>query len=56
VVTTLDGAQSVAGSWKPAGDEATGLSAATSIPKSQIHTVDIRVTGSNETLAITTVT
>jgi len=39
---------------KPAGDEATGLSAATSIPTSQIRTVDIRVTGSNEPLAIKT--
>jgi hypothetical protein len=56
VVTTRDGVQSVAGSWKPAGDEASGLSAATSIPKSQIHTVDIRVTGTNEPLAITTLT
>jgi len=42
------------GSWKPAGDEARGLSAATSIPTSQIRTVDIRVSGSNEPLAITT--
>jgi hypothetical protein len=54
VVTTHDGVQSAVGSWKPAGDEATGLSAATSIPKSQIRTVDIRVTGSKEPLAITT--
>ena len=54
VVTTHDGVQSAVGSWKPAGDEATGLSAATSIPTSQIRTVDIRVTGSDEPLAITT--
>jgi hypothetical protein len=54
VVTTHDGVQQAVGSWKPAGDEATGLSAATSIPASQIRTVDIRVTGSNEPLAITT--
>jgi len=54
VVTTRDGVQKSVGSWKPAGDEATGLSAATSIPTSQIRTVDIRVTGSNEPLAITT--
>jgi hypothetical protein len=53
VVTTHDGVQKSVGSWKPAGDEATGLSAATSIPTSQIRTVDIRVTGSNEPLAIT---
>ena len=54
VVTTHDGTQRAVGSWKPAGDEATGLSAATSIPTSQIRTVDIRVTGSDEPLAITT--
>jgi hypothetical protein len=54
VVTTHDGVQSAVGSWKPAGDEATGLSAATSIPTSQIRTVDIRATGSKEPLAITT--
>lgn len=54
VVTTHDGVQTAVGSWKPAGDEAAGLSAATSIPTSQIRTVDIRVTGSNEPLAITT--
>ena len=54
VVTTHDGVQQAVGSWKPAGDEATGLSAATSIPTAQIRTVDIRVTGSNEPLAITT--
>jgi hypothetical protein len=54
VVTTHDGVQQTVGSWKPAGDEAKGLSAATSIPTSQIRTVDIRETGSGEPLAITT--
>jgi hypothetical protein len=54
VVTTHDGTQQAVGSWKPAGDEATGLSAATSIPTSQIRTVDIRVSGTDEPLAITT--
>jgi len=54
VVTTHDGVQQTVGSWKPAGDEATGLSAATSIPAKQIKTVDIRVSGSNEPLAIKT--
>jgi hypothetical protein len=54
VVTTRDGVQTAVGSWKPAGDEAKGLSAATSIPTSQIRSVDIRVTGSNEPLAVTT--
>jgi hypothetical protein len=54
VVTTHDETQYVVGSWKPAGDEATGLSAATSIPKPQIRSVDIRVTGETEPLAIST--
>lgn len=54
VVTTKDGAQTTVGSWKPAGDEATGLSAATSIPTSDIRTVDIRVSGTDQPLAITT--
>jgi hypothetical protein len=54
VVTTNDGAQHAVGSWKPAGDEATGLSAATSIPTSKIKAVDIRVSGTDEPLAVTT--
>jgi hypothetical protein len=54
VVTTRDGTQTVAGSWKPSGDDARGLAAATVIPTTQIRSVDIRVTGSNEPLAITT--
>jgi hypothetical protein len=54
VVTTKDGAQATVGSWKPAGDDATGLSAATSIPASAIRSVDIRVTGTDQPLAITT--
>jgi hypothetical protein len=56
VVTTHDGVQTAVGSWSPAGDEASGLSAATSIPTAQIRTVDIRVSGTNEPLAITTLT
>lgn len=52
VVTTRDGTQRTVGSWRPAGDEATGLSAATSIPTSQIRTIDIRESGSAEPLAI----
>jgi hypothetical protein len=52
VVTTNEGTQYVVGSWKPAGDEATGLTAATSIPKSQMRTVDIRETGTADPLAI----
>lgn len=54
VVTTRDGKQTAVGSWKPAGDEAAGLSAATSIPTAQIRSIDIRVTGTEEPLAITT--
>lgn len=54
VVTTRDGGQAVVGSWRPAGDEATGLSAATSIPTSQIRSIDIRVSGSAEPLAVRT--
>jgi hypothetical protein len=45
VVTTRDGKQMAVGSWKPAGDEAAGLSAATSIPTAQIRSIDILVTG-----------
>jgi len=54
VVTTNDGVQTTVGSWKPAGDEAAGLSAATSIPTSQIQTVDIRESGTEQPLAVTT--
>ncbi len=54
VVTTKAGAQMAVGSWRPAGDDATGLSAATSIPTSEIRTVDIRVSGTDEPLAVTT--
>lgn len=54
VVTTRDGAQTIVGSWRPAGDEATGLSAATSIPTPEIRSVDIRVSGSDEPLAVRT--
>lgn len=54
VVTTQDGRQTTVGSWRPAGDEATGLSAATSIPTAQIRSVDIRVSGTGQPLALTT--
>jgi hypothetical protein len=54
VVTTNSGAQTTVGSWRPAGDEASGLSAATSIPTSEIRSVDIRVSGTDEPLAIKT--
>ncbi|MGV0794583.1 hypothetical protein [Mycolicibacterium sp. XJ1819] len=54
VVTTRDGTQTTVGSWAPAGDEATGMSAATSIPTAEIQTVDIRVSGTDQPLATTT--
>jgi hypothetical protein len=54
MVTTDDGVSTAVASWSPAGDEATGLAASTTIPTSQIRTVDIRVAGTTEPLAITT--
>jgi hypothetical protein len=36
VVTTVDGKHTTVGSWRPAGDEASGLAAATVIPTAQI--------------------
>ena len=54
VVTTVDGKHTTVGSWKPAGDEASGLAAAIEIPTAQIRSVDIRITGSDAPLAITT--
>lgn len=54
VVTTVDGKHTTVGSWRPAGDEASGLAAATVIPTAQIRSVDIRVTGSDAPLAVTT--
>jgi hypothetical protein len=53
VVTTNDGTQMPVASWSPAGDEASGLAASTGIPTSQIRSVDIRVAGTQEPLAIT---
>lgn len=54
VVTTRNGTQTTVGSWRPSGDEATGLSAATSIPTAEIRSVDIRVSGTDQPLAIST--
>jgi hypothetical protein len=54
VVTTVDGKQTIVGSWRPAGDEAAGLAAATGIPTSQIRSVDIRIAGTDAPLAVTT--
>ena len=54
VVTTDEGIESAVGTWSPASDHASGLAASTAIPTSKIHTVDIRVSGTDEPLAITT--
>ena len=54
VVTTVEGAESAVGTWSPAADHAGGLAASTSIPTARIHTVDIRVSGTHEPLAVTT--
>ena len=44
----------VVGSWATSGRRSRGLSAATSVPKSEIRTVDIRVSGTDQPLAVTT--
>jgi hypothetical protein len=54
VVTTVDGKHTTVGSWRPEGNETSGLAAATVIPTSQIRTVDIRVAGEDSPLAVTT--
>ncbi|MDF2581410.1 MAG: hypothetical protein K0R33_53 [Mycobacterium sp.] len=54
VVTTKDGAESTVGSWRPAGDEASNLAAATVIPMSEIRSVTIREAGTLTPLAVTT--
>lgn len=54
VVTTDEGIESAVATWSPASDPASGLAASTAIPTSKIHTVDIRVSGTDEPLAITT--
>ena len=54
VVTTDEGIESAVGTWSPESEHASGLAASTAIPTSKIHTVDIRVSGTDEPLAITT--
>lgn len=54
VVTTDDGKQTTVASWSPAGDEASGLAAATVIPTAEIRSVDIRVAGTTTPLAVKT--
>ncbi|WP_123025144.1 hypothetical protein [Mycolicibacterium stellerae] len=55
VVTTIEGVESTVGTWRPAGDRGGELAASTAIPTAEIHTVDIRVSGTHEPLAVTTV-
>jgi hypothetical protein len=54
VVTTDDGKQTAVGTWSPESNSASGLAASTAIPTDKIRTVDIRLTGTDEPLAITT--
>ncbi len=54
VVTTVEGTESAVGTWSPASDHATELAASTAIPTARIRTVDIRVSGTHEPLAVTT--
>lgn len=54
VVTTKAGVESTVASWRPSGDEASNLAAATTIPKSDIHSVVIREAGTATPLAVTT--
>ena len=54
VVTTVEGIESAVGTWSPASDHATGLAASTAIATDRIRTVDIRLSGTTEPLAIRT--
>ncbi|MGA1835322.1 zf-HC2 domain-containing protein [Herbiconiux sp. 11R-BC] len=54
VVTDTAGAETTVASWTASGGEAGSLSASTSIPTSQIHSVDIRVAGTSQPLVRTT--
>ena len=56
VVTTVEGIESAVGTWSPASDHGSGLAASTAIPTDKIRTVDIRVSGTKEPLAIRTMT
>ncbi len=54
VVTTVEGVESAVGTWSPASDHGDGLAASTAIPTGKIRTVDIRLSGTHEPLAIST--
>jgi anti-sigma factor RsiW len=51
VVTTRTGASSVVATWTASGAGASGLSAATAVPRDEIAAIDIRATGSDVPLA-----
>lgn len=55
VVTTVEGVESSVGTWSPAGEHANSLAASTAIPTANIRSVDIRVSGTHEPLAVTTI-
>lgn len=52
VVTTEDGTQTTVASWRPAGEHASNLAAATMIPTADIRSVIIRETGTATPLAV----
>ncbi|MGE0217117.1 anti-sigma factor family protein [Mycolicibacterium sp.] len=54
VLTTNAGEEVSVASWAPGEDPGTDLAAATRIPVSQIHTIEIRAAGSRLPLAVTT--
>jgi anti-sigma factor RsiW len=54
VVITRDGAEATVASWRPAGEEATGMAASTLIPTTDIRAVEIREAGTPMPLATTT--
>ncbi|SDZ33309.1 anti-sigma factor family protein [Herbiconiux ginsengi] len=54
VVTDAQGAETTVASWSAGGERAGNLSASTSIPTSELQSVDIRVAGSDRPLTRTT--
>jgi hypothetical protein len=54
VVTDAQGAETTVASWSAGGEKAGNLSASTSIPTSELRSVDIRVAGSDRPLVRTT--
>ncbi|MCS5718869.1 zf-HC2 domain-containing protein [Herbiconiux sp. CPCC 205763] len=54
VVTDAQGTETTVASWSASGEKATNLSASTSIPTSELRSVDIRVAGGDRPLVRTT--